>query len=335
MRLGPLTTTSIGSFPRPHWLADTERNRVTFRLEGEALREAQDDATIVTLREQEEIGLDLLTDGEQRREGFIFHMARTWEGIDLVNQAPKEIYRRRRQARVVPRITSKIARRAPATVEDVCFAKAHTARPIKMALAGPMTVIDSALNEAYKDEAELAMDVAAAVNAELLDLQAAGCDMFQLDEPAMTRYHEKVMDYGARALDRCLDGVTVPTVVHLCYGYPGGAELQHHYTYPELLDRLMQTRISGFTVEFARSAYDPAILKPYRDKLFVFGCVDPGNSPVPSLDSVKRKIARALEHLDPTRVLLAPDCGLMTISRALARDKLKVMVEAARALRGA
>jgi len=110
------------------------------------------------------------TDGEQRREGFIFHMARTWDGIDLVNQAPKEIYRRRHQGRLVPRITGKIARRAPATVEDVRFAKAHTARPIKMALAGPMTVIDSALNEAYKDEAELAMDVAAAVNAELLDL---------------------------------------------------------------------------------------------------------------------------------------------------------------------
>jgi 5-methyltetrahydropteroyltriglutamate--homocysteine methyltransferase len=333
MKLGPLTTTSIGSFPRPHWLAQTERNRVTFRLEGEALREAMDDATIVTLREQEEIGLDLLTDGEQRREGFIFHMTRTWDGVDLVNQAQKEIYRRRQQPRIVPRITGRIARRAPATVEDLRFAKAHTARPIKMALAGPMTVIDSALNEAYRDEAELAMDIATAINAELLDLQAAGCDMFQLDEPAMTRYHEKVIDYGARALDRCLEGVTVPAVVHLCYGYPGGAELQHHYTYPELLDRLMQTRIAGFTVEFARSDYDPAILKPYRDRLFVFGCIDPGNTPAPSVDAVKRKIARALEQLDPRRVLLAPDCGLMTISRALAREKLEVMVEAARALR--
>jgi 5-methyltetrahydropteroyltriglutamate--homocysteine methyltransferase len=333
MKLGPLTTTSIGSFPRPHWLADTDRNRVTFRLEGEALREAMDDATIVTLREQEGIGLDLLTDGEQRREGFIFHMTRTWDGVDLVNQAQKEIYRRRQQPRIVPRITGRIARRGPATVEDLRFAKAHTARPIKMALAGPMTVIDSALNEAHRDEAELAMDIATAINAELLDLQAAGCDMFQLDEPAMTRYHEKVVDYGARALDRCLEGVTVPTVVHLCYGYPGGAELQHHYTYPELLDRLMDTRIAGFTVEFARSDYDPEILKPYRDRLFVFGCIDPGNTPAPSVDAVKRKIARALDHLDPSRVLLAPDCGLMTISRALAREKLNVMVEAARALR--
>jgi 5-methyltetrahydropteroyltriglutamate--homocysteine methyltransferase len=196
-----------------------------------------------------------------------------------------------------------------------------------------MTVIDSALNEGYADEAELAMDIAAAVNAELLDLQKAGCDMFQLDEPAMTRYHEKVMAYGAQALDRCLEGVTVPTIVHLCYGYPGGAGLQHHYTYPELLDRLMQTRISGFTVEFARSNYDPAILKPYRDRLIMFGCVDPGNTPAPSLDEVKRRVAGAIAHLDPKRVLLAPDCGLMTISRSLAREKLAVMVAAAKALR--
>jgi 5-methyltetrahydropteroyltriglutamate--homocysteine methyltransferase len=333
MKLGPLTTTSIGSFPRPTWLAHTERNRVTFRLEGDALRQAQDDATIVTLREQEEMGLDLLTDGEQRREGFIFHMTRTWDGVDLVNQVQKEVYRRRVQPRLVPRITGKIKRRGPATVEDVRFAKMHTRRPVKMALAGPMTVVDSASNEAYTDEAEMAMDVAAAVNAELLDLQAAGCDMFQLDEPAMTRYHEKVTAYGARALDRCLEGVTVPTIVHLCYGYPGGAELQHHYTYPELLDRLMQTKISGFTVEFARSTYDPEILKTYRDRLIMFGCIDPGNTPAPTLDTVKRRIASALEHLDPARVLLAPDCGLMTISRPLARAKLEVMVAAAKALR--
>ena len=330
----PLATTHIGSLPRPRWMGDTERNRITFRLEGDVLREAQDDAIVIALREQEALGIDIVTDGEQRREGFIFHMCRTWDGIDLVNQAQKNVYRRRSMARMVPRITGKLRRRAPATVEDVKFAKAYTGRPVKMALAGPMTVIDSALNESYADEAEMAMDIAAAVNAELLDLQAAGCDLLQLDEPAMTRYHEKVFDYGAAALDRCLEGVTVPVIVHLCYGYPGGASLQHDYTYPELLDRLMQTRISGFTVEFARSTYDPAILKPYRDRLFVFGCVDPGNTPVPSLDSVKRKIARALEHLDPTRILLAPDCGLMTIPRALARDKLKLMVQAARELRG-
>ena len=329
----PLATTHIGSLPRPRWMADTERNRVTFRLEGDALREAQDDATIVVLGEQEALDIDIVTDGEQRREGFIFHMCRTWDGIDLVNQAKKDVYRRRNMERMVPRVTGKLRRRAPATVEDVRFAKAHARRPVKMALAGPMTVIDSALNESYPDEGEMAMDIAAAINAELLDLQAAGCDLFQLDEPAMTRYHEKVFDYGAAALDRCLDGVTVPVIVHLCYGYPGGTSLQHNYTYPELLDRLMDTRISGFTVEFARSNYDPAILKPYRQRLFMFGCIDPGNTPAPPVEAVKRRIASALEHLDPARMLLAPDCGLMTISRPLAREKLQVMVAAAKDLR--
>jgi 5-methyltetrahydropteroyltriglutamate--homocysteine methyltransferase len=333
MQLQALATTSIGSFPRPAWLADTDRSRAVFRLQGEALREAQDDATIVALREQEAVGLDIVTDGEQRREGFIFHMASTWDGIDLVNQAPKDVYRRRNAPRMVPRITGQIRRRGPATVADVAFARAHTGRPLKMALAGPMTVIDSALNDAYGDEAELAMDVAAAINAELLDLQAADCNLLQLDEPAMTRYHEKVRAYGARALDRCLEGVRVPTIVHLCYGYPGGAALQHHYTYPELLDALMETRIAGFTVEFARSDYDPAVLKPYRDRLIMFGCVDPGNSPAPTVEAVKRCVGRALAHLDPRRVLLVPDCGLMTISRALAREKLAVMVAAASDLR--
>lgn len=329
----PLATTHVGSMPRPTWMGDTERNRITFRLEGEALREAMDDATIVTLREQDALGIDIVTDGEQRREGFIFHMCRTWDGIDLINQARKDVYRRRNMARMVPRVIGKLKRRAPATVDDLTFAKAHAHRPVKMALAGPMTVIDSSLNEAYADEGEMAMDIAVAVNAELRDLQAAGCDLLQLDEPAMTRYHEKVFDYGAEALDRCLDGITVPVIVHLCYGYPGGASLQHNYTYPELLDRLMQTRISGFTVEFGRSPFDPAILKPYRERLFMFGCIDPGDSPVPTVDVVKRRVAGALEYLDPARLMLAPDCGLMTISRALARDKLKVMVQAAQDLR--
>jgi 5-methyltetrahydropteroyltriglutamate--homocysteine methyltransferase len=333
MTFAPLMTTTVGSFPRPTWLALTDRSRATFRLEGDALREAQDDATLVTLREQEELGLDLLTDGEQRRESFVYHAPAHWDGVDVATLGHKDIYRNRTAPRLVPRITGKVKRRAPASLGEVRFAKAHTGKPLKVAIAGPMTVIDSTLNEAYGDEAELAMDIAAAVNAELLDLQAAGCDALQLDEPAMTRYHDKVMGYGARALDRCLEGITVPTFVHLCFGYPGGASLQHHYTYPELLDALLQTRIGGFTVEFARSSFDPAVLAPCRDRLVMFGCIDPGNSPAPSVDTVKRRVAQALEHLRPERLLLAPDCGLMTISRPLAHQKLSVMVEAARALR--
>jgi len=333
MAFGPLTTTSVGSFPRPTWLAHTKRNQLTFRLDGDELRAAMDDATALVVREQEVLGLDLLTDGEMRRTTFIFHIAGNWDGVDTDYPVVKEIYRNRTANRLVPRIIGKIVWRGPTTVDDLRVANAHTTRPLKMAVPGPMTVIDSSANEFYDDEEEQAFDIAAALNAELRDLQAAGCAVLQIDEPAMTRYHDKVRAYGARALDRCLDGITVPTIVHLCYGYPGGGALQHQYHYDELLPLLMATRIGGFTVEFGRSAFDPKVLQLCGDRIVMFGCIDPGDSPVPTVDAVERRVAEALEHLDPQQVWLAPDCGLITISRAMAHDKLQVMVEAARRLR--
>ena len=235
MQLPPVAATTIGSFPRPSWLAQNERSRAVFRLDGAALKEAQDDATALSIHTQERIGLDLLSDGEQRRTGFINHVLAAFDGIDLEHEAVKNIYRRREQPRPVPRVISKIKRRAPTVVEDLRFAKSQTSKPIKMDVPGPMTVVDSTLDQHYDDEAALAMDVAAALNEELRDLQDAGCDVLEIDEPAMTRYHEKVFAYGAKALDRCLEGIRVPTVVHLCYGYPGGAGTQHQYEYPELL----------------------------------------------------------------------------------------------------
>ena len=333
LSLPPLATTSIGSFPRPTWLAHTKRNQLTFQVVGPTLAEAMDDATILVLREQEELGLDILTDGEMRRMSFIFHIAGAWEGVDTQSLVTKEIYRNRVANREVPRIYGKIERHAPAAVADLTLAKAHTRLPLKVAVPGPMTVVDSSENEFYDDEAEFAFDVAVALNGELRDLQAAGCAVLQIDEPAMTRYHDKVRAYGAAALDRCLDGITVPTIVHLCYGYPGGGSLQHQYRYEDLLPELMTTRIGGFHVEFGRSTFDAKVLRLCGDRIVVFGCVDPGDSPVPAVEAIERRVGDALEHLDPRNVWLAPDCGLMTISRGLAHAKLEVMVEAARRLR--
>ena len=328
-----LATTSVGSFPRPGWLAETQRSEAAFRMTGAPLEEALDDATVVVLREQEELGLDILTDGEMRRTHFIFHIAGQWDGIDTENLVNKTIYRNRTANRMVPRITAKIVRRDAASVDDLRVARSHTGRPLKMAVPGPMTIADSVANEFYDSEEELAFDAAAAINGELRDLQAAGCDVLQIDEPAMTRYHDKVVAYGAKALDRCLDGITVPTVVHLCYGYPGGGYRQHQYEYKDLLPHLMETRIGGFTVEFGRSSFDPQVLKMCGNRIVMFGCVDPGDSPAPTVEAVERRISEALDHIDPKQVWLAPDCGLMTISRALAQEKLRVMVEAARRLR--
>ena len=333
MNLPPIATTTVGSFPRPNWLADQERSEVTFHLEGELLREAQDDATIAILHEQERAGLDLLTDGEQRRPHFINHVLAAMEGFDLVNRHQKAIRRRTDVERPVPRVVGPVRRRAVAVAGDLLFAKAHTSRPVKMAVPGPMTVVDSTYDEFYGDEEALAIDIAAALNEELLALQAAGCDVAQIDEPAMTRYHEKAAAYGVRALDRCLEGVTIPTIVHLCYGYPGGGVRQHEYEYPDLLALLMKSRIGGFSLEFARSNYDPALLGVCQDRLVVFGCVDPGDTPPEPREKVVARVHAALAHVEPSRLLLAPDCGLMTINRELALAKARLLVEAARELR--
>jgi 5-methyltetrahydropteroyltriglutamate--homocysteine methyltransferase len=335
MPFGALTTTSVGSFPRPTWLAHTRRNQLTFRVSGDALKEAMDDATRIVLGEQEELGLDVLTDGEMRRANFIFHIAGNWEGIDIKTLATKEIYRNRTVNRPVPRITGPIVRRAATLVDDLLAAKSHTKRPLKMAVPGPMTVIDSAANQFYEHEEELAFDIAAAINGELRDLQEAGCEVLQIDEPAMTRYHDKVRAYGASALDRCLEGIKVPSIVHLCYGYPGGESLQHQFEYADLLPLLMETRVSGFTVEFGRSAFDPEVLKICGDRIVMFGCVDPGDTAAPTAAAIERRVSEVLDWLDPRQVWLAPDCGLMTIGRSLAREKLRAMVAAAKRLRAA
>src|SRR5258706_2752895 len=333
MNLPPIATTTVGSFPRPNWLSDRERSEVTFRLEGELLREAQDDATIAILHEQERVGLDLLTDGEQRRPQFINHVLAAMEGIDLVHRRPKAIRRRTDVERPVPRVVGPVRRRAVAVVGDLLFAKAHTSRPVKMAVPGPMTVVDSTYDEFYRDEEKLALDVAAALNEEMLALQAAGCEVAKIDEPAMTRYHEKAAAYGARALDRCLEGITMPVIVHLCYGYPGGGKRQHEYEYPGLLALLMQTRIAGFSLEFARSGFDPALLDACGDRLVGFGCVDPGDAPPEPAEKIAARVRAALDHVAPERLLLAPDCGLMTIGRDLALAKTRSLVHAAEALR--
>jgi 5-methyltetrahydropteroyltriglutamate--homocysteine methyltransferase len=334
MALPPVATTTVGSFPRPTWLGRFhDRSDVDFLLEGEQLREAQDDATVVVPAMQEEVGLDLLTDGEQRRPNFIYHVLSAMDGFDLAQRHEKVI--RRRNNRLVPRVVGQVRRRAPALADDLRFARAHTTQPVKMAVPGPMTVVDSTYDECYGDEAALAMDVAAALNAELRELQAGGCAVVQIDEPAMTRYHEKVAAYGARALDRCLEGITILSIVHLCYGYPGPGGQQHEYEYPELLAMLMETRIGGFSVEFARSGYDPAILRGCGDRLVMYGCVDPSDAPPEALEVVVGRVRAALEHVDPARLLLAPDCGLMTIGRDLARAKAQLLVDTAREVRGA
>jgi 5-methyltetrahydropteroyltriglutamate--homocysteine methyltransferase len=307
---------------------------VAFTTNGAARREAQDDATELVIRQQERVGLDLLSDGEQRRVGFINHVLASFDGIDLEQRHPKGIRGRQEANRLVPTVVGKVRRREPAVVEDYRFARSLTDRPLKVDVPGPQTVIDTTFDQAYGDEAALAMDLAKAINEEILALQAAGCDVVQIDEPAMTRLHEKAKAYGAEALDRCLEGVTIPTIVHLCYGYPNPEDpRQHQYEYPELLELLMQTRIGGFSLEFGRSQFPMSVLQLCQGRLIMFGCIDPGPTPPEPVEQVAARVREALPYVDPANLLIAPDCGLMTISRDLARQKAELLVAVAHEVR--
>ena len=331
MQLPPVAATTVGSFPRPTWFGPLQSEDPAVR------HEAQDDATVVVLRVQEEAGLELVSDGEQRRaEGFIHHVLGGMEGFDLTRKRGKIIRRNRSgREREVPVVVGKVRRTGPIVVDDLRFAKAHTDLPVKMTVPGPLSAVDSTYDEVYGDERALAMDIAVAINEEILALQAARCDVVQIDEPAMTRYHDKTAEYGLEALERCLEGVTIPTLVHLCYGYPGGDRGggQHEYTYPDLLEMLLETRIGGFSLEFARSGYDPEILKGTGDRLVMYGCIDPGDSPVEPLPEVVSRVRTALRYVEPERLMIAPDCGLMTVSRELARAKAALLGTAAREVR--
>lgn len=334
MQLPPVATTTVGSFPRPPWLAETHRGDVAFTLGGAALREAQDDATRLVIRQQEDTGLELLTDGEQRRTGFINHVLASFEGIDLEHRQLKGIRGKEKPERLVPTIVGKVRRREQAVVEDFRFARSVTDRPIKMDVPGPQTVIDTTVDLTYGDETALAMDVARAINEEILALQEAGCDVVQIDEPAMTRLHGKARAYGAEALDRCLEGVTVPTIVHLCYGYPSPTEArQHLLDYPELLKLLMQTRIGGFSLEFGRSQFPTSVIEICKGRRIMFGCIDPGDTPPEPVERVAEHVREALPYVDPANLMIAPDCGLMTISGALARQKTELLVSVAQKVR--
>ena len=331
--LPPIASTTVGSFPRPAWLTTAQGTEVSFRLEGQALREAQDDATELVLVEQERLGVDLLTDGEQRRIQFIFHVLERLEGFDVNDRRLKAIRRRAVADRLVPRVVGPIRHPAPILADDVLFAKAHSTRPIKMAVPGPLTVIDTTYDETGRDEADLALEIAEALNEEILALQGAGCSVVQIDEPAMTRYPDKVRAYGARALDRCLEGVTVPTVVHLCFGYPSATRRQHEFGYADVLGELLQTRIGGFSLEFARSGFDPSLLRTIEDRLVMYGCIDPGPATMEDVDTVARRIRAALDHMDADRLLVSPDCGLTVLTRAQAEQKVETLVAAANLVR--
>jgi len=332
-------TTLVGSYPQPEWLLDRSkllarlpprvRAQELWKIPQELLAEAQDDATIVAIKAQEEAGLDIITDGEIRRESYSNRFATALEGVDIDN--PGQAMDRAGKPVPVPRIAGRIRRKHPVEVEDLRFLRRHTTRQVKMTVPGPFTMTQQAQNDFYRSEEEAAMDYAAAVNEEIKDLFAAGADIVQVDEPYMQARPEKARAYGLKALNRALDGIQGTTAVHICFGY--AAVVHKRPSGYSFLPELSGCRCQQISIETAQSNLDCAVLAKLPGKKIMVGCIDLNDLTVETPQQVAARIKRALPYVAKENVILAPDCGMKYLPRAVADGKLRAMVAAAKLLR--
>ena len=336
---GPLHTTVTGSYPQPEWLIDRARlaarlpprvaARELWRIDPDELEEAQDAATLLAVRDMEDAGVDVVTDGEIRRESYSNRFANALVGLDLDN--PGSALDRTGHPNPVPRVVGPIRRARPVKVRDVEFVRAATDRPIRITVPGPFTMSQQAQNDHYADAGELAMDYAVAVNEELRDLVAAGADVVQIDEPYLQARPDPAREYALPALNRALEGIDATTALHTCFGY--AAIVHNRDTGYSFLAELDGCRADQISVEAAQPGLDPAVLEALPSKQIVFGVLDLGDPAVETPEVVVDRIRAALEHVPPERLVLAPDCGMKYLPRAVARGKLAAMVEGARRVR--
>ncbi len=335
-----LPTSLVGSYPQPDWLIDREkltgrfpprvRAKELWRVAPEWLGQAMDDATLLAIRDQERAGLDIITDGEMRRESYSNRFATALDGVDLDN--PGMALDRSGEPNPVPRVVGRIRRRNAVETRDVRFLRANTDRTIKITVPGPFTMAQQAQNDFYEDEGEMARDYAVAVNAEIKDLFAAGADIVQIDEPYMQARPEKARAYGVDALRTALDGVEGRTALHICFGY---AALIHER--PEgynFLPELAGTDLDQISIETAQANLDCSILEKLPGKTIILGVLDLSTHDVETPDIVAARIRRALPYVEPERIIVAPDCGLKYLPREVAYGKMAAMVEGARIVRG-
>lgn len=332
-------TTLVGSYPQPEWLIDRAklagrfpprtRAKELWRIPEAYLEEAQRDATLIAIRAQEEAGLDILTDGEIRRESYSNRFATALSGIDIDN--PGTGLDRSGHPNPVPRITGKIKRLRPVEVEDMKFLRANTTRMVKITVPGPFTMTQQAQNDFYKTEAEAAMDYAEAVNEEIRDLFAAGADIVQIDEPYMQARPEKAREYGLAALNRALEGITGTTAVHICFGY--AAVIHARPEGYSFLPEFANCTCKQVSIETAQSNLDCSVLTKLAGKKVMVGCIDLLDMSIETPQIVVARIKRALPFIAKEDVILAPDCGMKYLPRDVADGKLRSMVAAAKILR--
>ena len=332
-------TTLVGSYPQPEWLIDRKklagrfpprvRARELWRVEESSLREAQEDATVLAIRAQEQAGLDIITDGEIRRESYSNRFATALEGVDIDN--PGSALDRSGHPNPVQRIVGKIRRKHPVEVQDLLFLRENTKKQVKITVPGPFTMSQQAQNDYYKSEEEAAMDYAIAVNAEIRDLFAAGADIVQIDEPYMQARPERARQYGLKALNRALEGITGTTAVHICFGY--AAIIHQRPSGYSFLPELAGCSCRQVSIETAQSNLDTAVLRKLPGKKIMVGCIDLSDMAVETPQKIVERIKKALRHVPKENVILAPDCGMKYLPREVAFGKMKAMVEGAKLLR--
>lgn len=333
-----LPTSLVGSYPQPEWLIDrarlskqVPRIRMTdlWLVPPERLEAAQDDATLLAIRDQERAGLDIVCDGEQRRESYSNRFATALEGVDIDN--PGTTINRSGKTIPVPRITGKIRRRQPVEVRDVQLLRANTGRTTKATVPGPFTMAKQAQDDFYKDEEALALDYAAAVNEEIKDLFAAGADIVQIDEPWMQQHPEKARQYGLKALNRALEGVAGTIAVHLCFGY--AAVVHEKPTGYSFLAELEGSKAHQVSIEAAQPRLDLSVLRDLPSKTIILGVIDLSDIRVETPDTIAARIRAAFPYVRPERIVVAPDCGMKYLPRDVAFAKMKAMVEGTKIVR--
>jgi 5-methyltetrahydropteroyltriglutamate--homocysteine methyltransferase len=332
-------TTLVGSYPQPEWLIDRAslakrfpprvRAKELWRIPEEFLAEAQADATILAIKAQEDAGLDIITDGEIRRESYSNRFATALEGVDLDN--PGSALDRSGHPNPVPRVTGKIRRRHAVEVDDVKFLRAHTDKKIKITVPGPFTMCQQAQNDFYTAEGEMAMDYAAAVNEEIRDLFAAGADVVQIDEPYMQARPDKARLYGLSALNRALDGIAGTTCVHICFGY--AAIIHERPSGYSFLPELSGCSCGQVSIETAQSNLDCSVLASLPGKQILLGVIDLSDMIVESPEAVAARIRRALPYVAAENIVVATDCGMKYLPRDVADGKMRAMVNGARIVR--
>ena len=335
-----LPTTVVGSYPQPDWLVDramlsksVPRTRMTemWRIPEAYLEQAQDDATVVAIRDMERAGIDIVTDGEIRRESYSNRFATALDGIDAEN--PAIITARSGQKTPVPRVVGRIVRNGAVELRDMEFLRRNTDRAAKITLPGPFTMGQQARDEFYKDDEALAMALAEAVNAEALQLQQAGADVIQLDEPWVRNDPAAAKRYAVKAINRALRGITVPTVVHICFGYaavvPGDTKPSGYSFLAELAD----SSAEQISIEAAQPKLDLGVLADLSAKKIMLGVIDLGNPEIETAAVIADRIRHGLQHVSADRLIPAPDCGMKYMPRHIAFGKLKAMCDAAAIVR--